>query len=166
MNELRTTIRIDESDAKIQHSDIVLTVGSCFAASMGNIFSLNKFDTLVNPFGTLYSPLAIHHALDTAVRTVPPTADGFVNRNDAWYHYDYHSSLSALDRDELNLLLQARMGQANGYLRKARWIVITYGTAWVYNRKDNGMPVANCHKVPTDHFEKSLLTQKKNAGII
>jgi hypothetical protein len=35
---------------------------------------------------------------------------------------------------------------------------MTYGTAWVYQLKDNGEIVANCHKVPANQFSKSLLS--------
>jgi len=36
--------------------------------------------------------------------------------------------------------------------------MITYGTAWVYRRKDNASIVANCHKQPASSFDKSLLS--------
>jgi hypothetical protein len=39
--------------------------------------------------------------------------------------------------------------------------MITYGTAWVYQRQDTGEIVSNCHKMPAAAFAKSLLTQKQ-----
>jgi len=38
--------------------------------------------------------------------------------------------------------------------------MLTYGTAWVYQRKETGETVANCHKLPAAMFTKSLLTEE------
>ncbi len=42
-------------------------------------------------------------------------------------------------------------------LQESDWLIITYGTSWVYRHKDNGSIVANCHKQPASWFMKELL---------
>jgi hypothetical protein len=46
-------------------------------------------------------------------------------------------------------------------VQKADWLIITYGTAWVYELLETKEVVANCHKMPQTLFAKSLMTQKK-----
>jgi hypothetical protein len=51
-------------------------------------------------------------------------------------------------------------GSSHYQLAGAEWLMITYGTAWVYERKETGEVVANCHKMPNTLFTKSLLSQQ------
>jgi hypothetical protein len=54
-------------------------------------------------------------------------------------------------------MMNRSLQDAHLFLKKTRWLVITLGSAWVY-QLENGEVVANCHKVPTDKFRKKLLT--------
>ena len=47
--------------------------------------------------------------------------------------------------------------EAIKFLPSANWLILTLGSAFVYELED-GKVVANCHKVPTDKFQKKLLT--------
>ncbi len=49
---------------KIVPSHRMLFVGSCFAASMGKLFTDNCFQTLVNPYGVMYNPASVLHTLE------------------------------------------------------------------------------------------------------
>ena len=43
-------------------------------------------------------------------------------------------------------------------INNATHIVITLGTAWVYNVISTNSTVANCHKLPQNEFNKVLLS--------
>lgn len=62
--KLQTTVAIEKTDFKIRPTDKILFVGSCFAAEMGNRFSNNCFDVIVNPYGTMYNPASILHTIE------------------------------------------------------------------------------------------------------
>ena len=49
----RTELTILPSPLKINHNSKVLTIGSCFSQVIGEKLFQNKFDTEVNPFGTV-----------------------------------------------------------------------------------------------------------------
>ncbi|MEQ9165891.1 MAG: GSCFA domain-containing protein, partial [Fulvivirga sp.] len=47
------------------------------------------------------------------------------------------------------------------FLKKTDYLIITFGTAFVYELDSTAEVVANCHKVPAKNFTKKLLTQKQ-----
>lgn len=143
------------------HAQQVITLGSCFSEVIGNRLKQAKFNTLVNPFGTCYNPVSIHRQLQHALLQQSPSPEGYVCVRDIHAHYDFHSAFAALDQQTLAHTLQQRIHEAHQALRQAHWILITYGTAWVYERADNHTIVANCHKMPGHAFRKILLSQKR-----
>lgn len=59
----RTKIDIPKAGRKIQPSDRLLFVGSCFAANIGQRFLDNAFQCVVNPRGTMYNPASVCHCI-------------------------------------------------------------------------------------------------------
>lgn len=159
--QFRTTVHINPSPYSVNLKHHIYTIGSCFADAIGSRLENYKFDTLANPFGVVYNPHSLHKLLEYAIQNKKPDADTFLQQSDVHLNYDFHSELSALNKAELETHIQARIFQSHEFLSKADWLLITYGTAWVYARKDNGKVVANCHKLPADNFEKILLSQKR-----
>lgn len=158
MNLFRTPIPQGVSSHTLNLSDSVLTIGSCFADCMGQRLSATRMPVMANPFGTLYNPHAIHQALTYALAGTTPPPDSYVQHGDVYLNYDFHSELSSLDPADLQTRIQTTGQNAHDFLRKASLLIITYGTAWVYTRKDTGAIVANCHKQPAAQFTKSLLS--------
>jgi hypothetical protein len=160
MSEFRTIVSIPPEPRKFGLKNTILTAGSCFADAMGNRFHHYKFQVLSNPFGATYNPVSIHKSLEGAV-LLPKTADGFVE-NQGWiYHYDFHSNWSSVDREGLADKLQGINKEVKTFIETSSVIILTYGTSWVYRRKDNGSIVANCHKIPADRFDKKLLSENE-----
>ena len=157
----RTKVNITAVEQSIGLQQGVFTVGSCFADVIGEKLADNKFQALANPFGTTYNPYSIHKLLRYAIQSQEPEADSFLQNADVYLNYNFHSELSALNKSELDTHIQIRIKTSHEFLRDSEWLIITYGTAWVYERNDNNEIVANCHKMPDSHFTKQLLSQKK-----
>lgn len=161
MKPFRTPLPITPSTQFIGLQHQVLTLGSCFAEAIGTQLHQHKINTLINPFGTLYSPLAIHKVLRYAIFNEPVPPHTYLMQQDVYLNYDFHSALSDLNRPALEKKLTETIGTVHHFLRSADTLLITYGTSWIYERLETGEPVANCHKRPTSEFNKILLTQKK-----
>lgn len=136
----------------------ILTQGSCFSEAIGERLKINKMPACVNPFGVIYNPESIHKALSYAVFNEPPPDHTFVHQNEVFLNYNVHSQLSASTREGLVSRLTETIGSSHYFLKDAGWLIITYGTAWVYTRNDTGEIVANCHKLPAALFTKSLMS--------
>jgi hypothetical protein len=153
---LSTPISIEPSDDKLNHNQQIITLGSCFAETMGNRLTKAKFNVLANPFGVIYHPSAIGHLLRSSLSKNPSIEDGFEENNGIHFHYDFHSALSKNSRTELNNTLRNRIDKTNKALQKADWLILTFGTAFRYYLKTDNRPVANCHKMPAKLFDKRL----------
>jgi hypothetical protein len=161
MNHFRTVVSPVSSPQKMGISDRILTIGSCFADVIGTRLQLNRLKVLANPFGNLYNPHSIHNAIRYALYNERPAAHTYLERDGVSFNYDFHSEVSDVNQHNLSGKLKEIIGAVHYHLATSRWIIITYGTAWVYERKETGEIVANCHKVSNTHFTKSLLSQQE-----
>ena len=161
---LRTILPHLESKSKFDLADSFLTMGSCFSGSIGSLLQAYKFRTLVNPFGTMYDPLSIARILNYAIDGTLPAENSYVETNGIWANLNTHSSFSALSSEEVKLKIQGTLATVAKFLSQTDWLLITFGTSWIYQYKQTGEWVANCHKIPSSQFAKSLcdLTTLKN----
>jgi hypothetical protein len=161
MNNFRTELHTSFSSKRISLSDSILTIGSCFSDAIGTQLISNKVKTFVNPFGTIYNPHSIHKVIQYAQSNRIPDKNSFVQRQDLNFHYDFHSHFSSIEQPEFEKQLQSVISAAHTFLADADWLMITYGTAWVYELIETKEIVANCHKMPPSQFNKFLMTQKR-----
>jgi hypothetical protein len=157
----RTEITIPASSYTLALDHRILTTGSCFSDEIGRKLGENKFTVSTNPFGTAYNPVSIHKTLRYTLHNQALSPHTFVHTHGLHCNYDFHSRFSSLEKPPLEKQLQETIGATHYFLKDTHWLLITYGTAWVYERKDTGEVVSNCHKVPATHFDKLLLSQKR-----
>ncbi|MDN5199962.1 GSCFA domain-containing protein [Fulvivirgaceae bacterium BMA10] len=153
----RTEVNIAISPSKIDLQDKLLSIGSCFAESIGGRLISNKFKACVNPYGVIFNPVSIFNLLSDTLQCVEPEADSYVKSEGVYFNYNFHSDLSNLDENALKSMIENAQKNTNELLKSSRWLIITLGTAVVYKRVDNGHIVANCHKVPATSFSKCML---------
>jgi hypothetical protein len=146
----RTTWQITPFENQLQHGDKIVLMGSCFSENIGAKLRYFGFDALVNPFGTIFHPLPLAQLINPLEELeIRP-----LERDGTWYAFESHSDL----RGECELLLRENFSKQREllqvYLKEAKMLVITFGSAWGYY-KENQI-VANCHKLPASLFEKRL----------
>ena len=154
----RTQVELPKEETEIRHSDRIMLFGSCFAENIGNLLLANKFRCDVNPFGILYNPLSVAEAIrQTLSYKTYNEADLFCDRA-GWHSFMHHGSFSGNSAEECLLRINERLGRAAAELPQTDWLMITWGTAWVYSLKENGKVVGNCHKQPDKLFTRRLLS--------
>ncbi|RYU78028.1 GSCFA domain-containing protein, partial [Hymenobacter persicinus] len=154
----RTEITLTPSPSQLPLSARVLTVGSCFADTIGGRLAAHKVNTLVNPFGTVFNPLSACRLLRAAAGEEMDWQQHLVEARGRWQSYDLHSTVGA--DSPVTLLQQIRdvVAQTGRFLETADVVVLTLGTAFAYRLLETQELVSNCHKVPAEKFEKELLT--------
>ncbi len=153
-----TPFPINNNANPIDYHSKVFSIGSCFAVNIAQKLSHYKFNSVINPFGILFHPVAIDDILCRAVNAVNfEEHDAFLH-NDVYQSYSVHSALSKSDRSIFLSDLNRNLHQTQQDLKEASHVIITYGTAWVYKYIDTEKIVANCHKVPSEKFQKELLS--------
>ncbi len=157
----RTELTPKQAGISITRKHKLLTTGSCFADSIGSSLEAYKFNCLTNPFGVMYNPHSIHKALRYAIHNQVPAEHTYLLNQNIHLNYDFHSAFGSLHKNTLVKNLTETIGATHYFLKNCNWLLLTYGTAWVYSRTDTGDIVANCHKMPSSLFQKELFTQKK-----
>ncbi len=160
--EFRTKVPITPQEPKIGYSSKVLLLGSCFVENIGKKLDYFKFPNLLNPFGILFHPAAIHNFLKRVKSQHTFTEADIFYHNEAWHSYEAHSDLNSVEKQEILNKLNAAVQETADFLRSATHVIITPGTAWGYRLKESGEMVANCHKVPQSNFSKEI-TEAQNA---
>ena len=148
---------------KIKHTDNLLLVGSCFTEQIGKKLAANKFKVLENPNGILFNPISIAKAIYTYTDGKTITDNELFYYNELWASREHHTKFSNPDKliaiKEINESLQA----AIDFIKTTDWVLLTLGSAFLYEWKDvdsenyNNV-AANCHKIPTDKFNRRLAT--------
>lgn len=153
-----TEFPIPKSESPISHSSKILSMGSCFAQTIGQKMLDSKLDILVNPFGTIFHPNALADLLEAGISGNQPDENLISERERLFFHYSAHSDLVGKSKEELLEKLNQRIELTGEYLKTGTHLIMTFGTAWVYEFKKTQTLVANCHKQPSNFFEKRLLS--------
>ena len=161
MDQFRTELNLTPAEHKISLHHPMITLGSCFADSIGQKLQEAKFSVSSNPFRTIYNPISIHKLLLQSIYNQPPLDHTYLQNQEIALNYDFHSEFAAVSKSLLESKIKDVIGHTHHFLRDSKFLFITYGTSWVYERLDTREVVANCHKMPSQQFKKSLLTQKK-----
>lgn len=143
-----------------------LLIGSCFSEEIGSLLQHNGFDCLVNPGGTLFHPLAIAKLLNWALDQPAPLR--ILQRDDIFLSWDLSGTFYALSAQDFDQKVNALHRDLRHYLQHASHLLLTFGTAWVYELKSDAQIVANCHKAPAADFNKHLsdLTTLKDTWLL
>ena len=155
--KLYTTVDIAPCEKQIGYSDNILLLGSCFADNIGAKFGEYYFQTTINPYGTLYNPASIAQVLSD-ISDIGSQEPGLklVKHNGLWHSMMHHGTFSAVDKEQLIARCEQSSTQLRIALQQATTLIITFGTAWVYEYQ--GQVVANCHKLPAQQFVRRRLT--------
>ena len=137
-----------------------LMVGSCFSDEISRTMEQYYLPVTANPFGTLYNPLSIVQALQ--MTEVPP----LIEHDGLWHSMAHHGALSRADKHEAEQAVADSIRTMQNALREATVVIVTFGTAWVYETKDaawlsgsGASPVVgNCHKLPAECFTRRRLS--------
>jgi hypothetical protein len=141
----------------IGHKDIVMLVGSCFAENIGRLLDDFKFNSLINPNGILFNPLSILTCLENILHNKSASDEYILERDNVYYSYFHHSSVSDTKKSALIHKINSVTHSSHDFLKKANILIITFGTAFIYQNKHLNITVTNCHKQPLQNFNKRLL---------
>ncbi|MDE6570370.1 MAG: GSCFA domain-containing protein [Alistipes sp.] len=154
--KFRTEIEIAPLPERIGYRHRLLAVGSCFAQHIAAKLADAKFPIETNPTGILFNPLSIVEALRSYEQCEPVCLEELHHDGEVWFHYDFHGSFSDADAQAAAARMTAGRAVGASQLRQADFVLLTFGTAWVYERA--GRPVANCHRQPASEFVRRRLT--------
>jgi hypothetical protein len=145
---------------KMDIRDRVFLVGSCFTEHIASRLMHHKFKVCENPHGILFNPVSICQSLNDCISRKTYGMGDLFDDQGIYSSWDFHSRFSHGTEAEALRMMNASIQEAHQALSGSRWLIITLGSAFVY-QLDNGRVVANCHKAPAGTFRKRLLSPEE-----
>ena len=152
-----TLVELPKGLPPITHARQLLLLGSCFAENIGNLLKDNFFRCDINPFGILYNPLSVSEALRQILSGKTYTTSDLFFFRDCWHSAMHHGAFSAALPNDVLQNINTRLQQAHARIKDVDWLLLTWGTAWVYEQGENKRIVSNCHKQPEKLFVRRKL---------
>ena len=154
--KFRTEIEAAPLAEGLEYGAKIFALGSCFAENISERLKRAKFSIASNPFGILFNPASIAAAIDRLVDARSFAVCDITAGKESFFSFDAHSSLDGKTHTEAFGNLNKAVAQGSKALHEADWVILTFGTAWVYEHE--GRVVANCHKQPASQFERRRLS--------
>lgn len=160
--KLKLSLAAKPSVQKIGYQDSILLIGSCFSENIGAKLKSHQFSILENPHGILFNPMSVIQSIQDYIFATKYTEQDLFLYQDLWHSWNHHSRFSAITPQESLQKINDSIQQAHVFLKNAQHIVITLGSAWLYQVNEEaplgkGQVVANNHKAPTQWFYKNLM---------
>jgi GSCFA family len=152
---------------KINHRHKLMLVGSCFTENIGDKLLAHKFSVLQNPNGILFNPVSVKEAIENYIANKVITEDDLFYLNEAYHSWQHHSRFSGITKENAVEKINISTRTAHQYLQQTNFIIITLGSAWVYELTGNAANAkvkavaANNHKAPADWFNRRLLSNQE-----
>ena len=150
--DLITKIDIPKYDFKINFKDKTMFIGSCFSENIGEKFLINRMSVLVNPTGIHYNPLSISESLETIINKTSISENELFYCNGLWHHFNFHSKFSKITKEECQNEINNSIKESHSHIKSAKYLFVTFGTAYIFQLKENGQIVSNCHKLKSEIF--------------
>ena len=172
--QFQLPIQIKSPEKQISYRDKILLIGSCFTEHIGNSLEELKFSNFQNPNGILFDPRSVCNSLISYIESKQYRKEDLFYLNEVWNSWEHHSRFSNINADECLKSINLSQQQGHIFLKEADWLIITLGSSFSYRltteaalgglQNDNG--VANCHRAPSQWFNKHLLTIEETISLL
>lgn len=167
--KLQTPVETGRSKVGVSLNDKIVILGSCFADNMGQKMVDLGFDVCLNPFGTLYNPVSVCNSVARLTSGIPFSKDECVQMGAGAglvCSFSHHTSFARRTEDEFLQVANASLREASLRWKAASKVIITLGTAWIYEYTRSGETVSNCLKIEAKEFTRRRLYVRDTATLL
>lgn len=167
--KLQTPVETGRGAVSISLNDKIFVLGSCFADNMGQKMADLGFDVCVNPFGTLYNPVSICNSVARLTSGIPFSESECVQMGAGAglvCSFSHHTSFARRTEDEFLNVANVSLKEASLWWKAATKVIITLGTAWIYEYLRSGETVSNCLKIDAKEFSRRRLSVRETATLL
>lgn len=167
--KLQTPVEAGRSKVGVSLNDKIVILGSCFADNMGQKMVDLGFDVCLNPFGTLYNPVSVCNSVARLTSGIPFSKDECVQMGAGAglvCSFSHHTSFARRTEAEFLQVANASLKEASLRWKAASKVIITLGTAWIYEYTRSGETVSNCLKIEAKEFTRRRLSVRETATLL
>jgi GSCFA family len=156
----------------INHQHKLLLMGSCFTENIGDKLLAHKFSVLQNPNGILFNPVSVKEAIENYINNKAISDGDLFYLNEGYHSWQHHSRFSGITKEDAIEKINTSTNTAHHYLKETNFIIITLGSAWVYELTDKavnaklGNVAANNHKAAANWFTRRLLSNQEVIDVV
>jgi GSCFA family len=81
-----------------------------------------------------------------------------IERDQLFFSHNHHSSFFSENKIDLVTNINTNIKKSNQFLKNSSYLMVTFGSAWIYENVEHNFIVNNCHKLPLQKFRKKLLS--------
>ncbi|MDR1006494.1 MAG: GSCFA domain-containing protein [Bacteroidales bacterium] len=156
--KLITEVNVEKSALNLSHKNRFLLLGSCFSQNIGEKLACGGFETLINPFGTMFNPHSIAESLLYISGLRDFCEEDVIQNGDIFKLISCHGDVFGYSKKEVLDNAALRRDNARKFLDNNTIIVITLGTAWLYTYTPLGKVMANCHKIDSKLISRRMMS--------
>lgn len=160
----RTVVEVPKWVKPMHHNQHFVLLGSCFAQNIGEMFLSYGLHSTCNPLGVVYNPESI--AIQIRQALLGDMEMPVFQIGEEWRCWWANTLLTDTDETRFRQTLQSTFTNFGESLRNADYLFLTFGSNVCYRLKENGITVANCHKVPGKLFDEIALDSESCIGIL
>ncbi|MCX7728922.1 MAG: GSCFA domain-containing protein [Bacteroidia bacterium] len=152
-------IQIPKFPFEIHHQHKIFTIGSCFVENLSDWFKKRHFNVFSNPNGVLFNPISIYLSLKNIIETPHDFDEKLLfSENNVWKSFLHQTHIFDTNKSSLLKKIIEIQSSAHSFIKASDYLIITFGSAYVYEHIELKQVVANCHKFPPSVFAKKLLS--------
>ncbi len=160
----RTVVEVPKWVKPMHHNKHFVLLGSCFAQNIGEMFLSYGLHSTCNPLGVVYNPESI--AIQIRQALLADVEMPVFQMGQEWRCWWANTLLTDTDERRFRQTLQSTFTNLGESLRNADYLFLTFGSNVCYRLKENGITVANCHKVPGKLFDEIAMDSESCIGIL
>lgn len=167
--KLQTPVDTGQSKVTVSLNDKIFILGSCFADNMGQKMVELGFDVCLNPFGTLYNPVSICNSIARLSSGIPFSEDECIQMGAGTgliCSFSHHTAFARSTNEEFLNVANAALEEASQRWKAATKVIITLGTAWIYEYSRTGEVVSNCLKIDAKEFSRRRLSVRETSTLL
>ncbi|HEY1046726.1 MAG TPA: GSCFA domain-containing protein [Bacteroidia bacterium] len=145
----------------INYKDLLVFSGSCFSEHISARLSDLNFRVADSANGVVFNPLSMAETFMRALNHIDFNDNDLIHHNGLFHGKYHHGRYSGIRASDVLHKMNHDLSEFRQNLKSASHIFLTFGSAYAYFMDQEVLPVANCHKVPSDRFKKRLLTQEE-----
>lgn len=139
---------------QLSYADHFLGIGSCFVEQIGQRLTARKLSSFYNPLGIAFNPYSVALSLTRASQPKNYQVVDVFEYQGLWHSFDHHGSFSAPSPDQTLAGIALAQRAAHTQFQKASVLILTLGTANVWEHLAEKRSVSNCHKLPRASFQR------------
>lgn len=153
-----TRIKTEPFASKVTTEDSLYFAGSCFAENLSRYWKDNFLPAVLSLFGSSYNPASLRDGFSLLCGGDGIKEEELFCHKELWRHSLFDTAMTDTDRSLLYRRINRELATHRTLLAAADHLVLTLGTAFVYEDRKNGRIVNNCHKRSRQDFRRYALS--------